>query len=393
MKGRSTGDVDGEKGPPSKRLRLSESSASVKLNKDTLRTGLRGSRTRRMGGESKWVEDGNGESGAKEDNLAVDNHGDILSVHTKPTSTSTFTAVMEDSTRETRVISSKSSPATTQSVSSRATSISAAECSNDAPPAVQEKSPIVAIPDPSPPTLSLKTPTKPRPVRTSSPPLTEMTAASPTKIVQAPPTPEPTPSRRSIRLARCRNSPGSLIGVVIPKFDLSSKKRRRQQTIEDDDPFADSAAVPSSSQRQLPTPSSTPSKRPRAVSEATEETADEREEEGVIELLITPKSSPQTLQHDDARRFKSRIVLPFLRQILSKISVASQVSLPPSSSDQARSSIHTFPYLPSLSTYERDLRSTLDRTVTEGEGNCLLIVGARGAGKTAVSTIQDPVMS
>ena len=33
---------------------------------------------------------------------------------------------------------------------------------------------------------------------------------------------------------------------------------------------------------------------------------------------------------------------------------------------------------------EKDVRNTLDRTVREGEGNCLLLVGERGIGKTAI---------
>lgn len=35
-------------------------------------------------------------------------------------------------------------------------------------------------------------------------------------------------------------------------------------------------------------------------------------------------------------------------------------------------------------TSERDVRATLDRTIREGEGNCLLLVGERGIGKTAI---------
>lgn len=49
-------------------------------------------------------------------------------------------------------------------------------------------------------------------------------------------------------------------------------------------------------------------------------------------------------------------------------------------------------YLPCLESHERDVRNTLQRTVAEDEGNCTLLVGPRGVGKSTVSRLSVPFL-
>jgi hypothetical protein len=122
------------------------------------------------------------------------------------------------------------------------------------------------------------------------------------------------------------------------------------------------------------------------------EDSDEEEESPIVALCADSSSADV----EPIESFPAHLLQPFTTQILSTLRGHAQPYLPAlpivtSSSKKkapkpkANSDLARQPYLVGLQVYERDLRATLDRTVTEGEGNCLLLVGPRGVGKTAVS--------
>lgn len=136
----------------------------------------------------------------------------------------------------------------------------------------------------------------------------------------------------------------------------SSKKRTptkavKQKEVEESSDFL---SAPTSTLNLFPTPSTTPDRSPR------------------------PSSS-----------YPSKDILTILQRVLEQLSspcaaIPAISSLKPT--DPAyRSWLASQACLsPAHAVAEKDVRNTLDRTIRDGEGNCMLIIGERGIGKSAI---------
>lgn len=98
----------------------------------------------------------------------------------------------------------------------------------------------------------------------------------------------------------------------------------------------------------------------------------EAEEELVASMEAEAEQTPPST-------YPTALVKSLLINTLSCLHGRTQPYLP-----RTTSTLASHPCLPGMKTYESDLRATLERTVKEGEGNCLLLVGPRSVGKSAI---------
>lgn len=103
----------------------------------------------------------------------------------------------------------------------------------------------------------------------------------------------------------------------------------------------------------------------------------------------TPSNTPDRPTWTSAEKFPSSEILAILRQVLQQLSgpaaaIPSRAGELPLGTNY-KSWLTAQPCLsPAFSAVEKDVRNVLDRTIQDGEGNCLLMIGERGIGKTAV---------
>jgi hypothetical protein len=231
---------------------------------------------------------------------------------------------------------------------------------------------------------------------------------------RAPPTPSPTPPRRSARHAVKAESDSEEDEV------LPAPKRRRTEA---PSPLKTPTKATRGRPRQLPTPEPTPVRKAKAAKKTRkpspisvpsptvsrpstptpeiedEAVEDEPVEEDEPELCEDEESVEADVQAEDSPAtegsgvFPLDFLRPFTSQLLSTLRGRSQPYLPllpaPAQQGLTKARKPAFdlarqPYLLGLEAHERELRVTLDRTITEGEGNTMLMVGPRGVGKTAV---------
>lgn len=174
----------------------------------------------------------------------------------------------------------------------------------------------------------------------------------------APPTPELTPNRKH-KGANGRKAPPVHVVQLPPtptKTPTKPTKRRRPITEPTQETSLLDAPVevePASTEtyRQSPQPEATP-----ALPAARNTTSGQ---------IVT---SPGRVYSTESLRLLQSSILSKLR------------GYQPLISDTDKS-----PFLPCLESYEKDVRSSLERTVTEDEGNCTLLIGPRGVGKSTVS--------
>ncbi|KAH8920406.1 hypothetical protein BT69DRAFT_1352407 [Atractiella rhizophila] len=109
--------------------------------------------------------------------------------------------------------------------------------------------------------------------------------------------------------------------------------------------------------------------------EAPSATAITRVEEQAEEIEISATSENHS--------FPSTVALPFLEGILASLAGRSSALHDLPKQMKTTSELLDAPYLPGMKEdWERDVRWVLDRTVKYGEGNCVLLVGPRGVGKS-----------
>ena len=168
---------------------------------------------------------------------------------------------------------------------------------------------------------------------------------------------------------------------------------------------ASTPASKASSKRSTPAAHSTPS----AVSAAEDSDADEEEPD--LNALLLPSSASTQVNRDAGRishgsaitqpkaaaqaQSKSDGCKPALAHLLAQTALsilrgAQQPHLPGSAFPLTKlkgkpALLADQPGLPDVEGHESNVRATLNRTVVEEEGNCLLLVGPRAVGKTAVS--------
>lgn len=101
---------------------------------------------------------------------------------------------------------------------------------------------------------------------------------------------------------------------------------------------------------------------------------------------VESRHQQQQQEHEDqtsARQYYSAANLRLLQScILTKLRGHQPL---PSAAAAGAADTSAPEYLPSLEVYERDVRNSLERTISEDEGNCTLLVGPRGVGKSTVS--------
>lgn len=114
-------------------------------------------------------------------------------------------------------------------------------------------------------------------------------------------------------------------------------------------------------------------------------------------FLHTPSSTPERSTSRQASYAKEE-VLQLLDTVLGRLSgpctSLSFGEVPKADQAEYRNWLATRPCLSKdHQVAEKDVRTTMDRTIREGEGNCLLLVGERGTGKTAIVDRSIKVMS
>lgn len=104
-------------------------------------------------------------------------------------------------------------------------------------------------------------------------------------------------------------------------------------------------------------------------------------------FMPTPASTPERPNVPRTHSVKAVITLldTVLRNLASPVASISGGRAPEPSNSQYRTWLSKQSCLSSNHEIaERDVRSTFDRTIRDGEGNCLLLIGERGIGKTAI---------
>lgn len=140
-------------------------------------------------------------------------------------------------------------------------------------------------------------------------------------------------------------------------------------------PLLEPVASTSRSSSPEPTTSSPVKSKPFSqIDDIDTEPEYEPEEELVTYMEAEAEQTPPS-------SYSTALIKSLINNTLSCLHGRTQPYLPlPSTS----STLASYPCLPGMKTYEADLRSTLERTVKEGEGNCLLLVGPRSVGKSAI---------
>jgi len=98
----------------------------------------------------------------------------------------------------------------------------------------------------------------------------------------------------------------------------------------------------------------------------------------------TPDRSPQ-----QTASYPTQDILSLLQKVLEQLSspcasISTSCSVKPGNPEY-RTWLASQPCLsPAHAAAEKDVRNTLDRTIRDGEGNCMLVIGERGIGKSAI---------
>lgn len=107
-----------------------------------------------------------------------------------------------------------------------------------------------------------------------------------------------------------------------------------------------------------------------------------------LNLFPTPSTTPDRTPRQSTS-YPTQDILSLLQRVLEQLSspcasISTSNAIKPNDSSYI-SWLAARPCLsPSHSAAEKDVRNTLDRTIRDGEGNCMLVIGERGIGKTAI---------
>jgi hypothetical protein len=216
------------------------------------------------------------------------------------------------------------------------------------------------------------------------------------KIDQPLPTPRTTPRRQGLRSSSVAPLDADIVSVV-PDSEAEVVQSDNEEILEvaiKVEPAAEEEvvrAIVASKPRATTTPRSSPKKTPKSKRKAV---VLERAEDASDEEVVNDENAPLILPHDlldqrtelqpHQRAFDAKHALPLLQSVLDVVHGRVQPPALAGGAVDTRLALASQPCLPTLEEYELDVRAQLDRTVRDGEGNCMLLLGPPGVGKTAV---------
>lgn len=135
-----------------------------------------------------------------------------------------------------------------------------------------------------------------------------------------------------------------------------------------------------------PTKSRTPSKRKAAKLADKPEESDEETYNDENVHIVLPHDLLDQREHVTPHQtiYAAKYAQPLLHSVLNVVYGREQPPALANGSVDTVAGLAKQPCLPTLETWEMDVRLQLDRTIREGEGNCMLVLGPQGVGKTAV---------